>query len=55
MKEKSKHNTMIESGYYLITPLQNSSYNFSFPEINLNTYYHRILTYFPLRQFHVKI
>ncbi len=47
MQEKSKQNTTIVSGYYLITPLPDSSYNFSFPEVNLNTDYYRILTYFP--------
>jgi len=51
MQEKSKPNTMIEFD----NPLQNSSYNFSFPEINHNIYYHRILTYFPCASSMVKI
>ncbi len=46
MQEKSKQNTTIVSGYYLITPLPDSSYNFSFLEVNLNTDYHWILTDF---------
>ncbi len=47
MQEKSKQNTTITSGYYLIAQIPNSNYNFSFPEVNLKTDHHRVLTDFP--------